>query len=74
MNWLKSMGTKSYTYHDIIAISTPLNWFGPRIRHTTVAALVKMGLEWKLWKECGRNYFIFCQTNIIPNFGNLLFP
>jgi hypothetical protein len=42
MNSLKSMGTELYTYHHIIAISTPLNWFGPRLRDTKVAALIEM--------------------------------
>jgi hypothetical protein len=62
MNWLKSVGIGFCTYHHIIAISTPLNWFGPRLRDITVATLVKMDLEWKIWKRCGWNYrnkFIF---------------
>jgi hypothetical protein len=44
MNGLNSMGTKFYTYHHIIVISTPLNWFGPRLRDITIATLIEMGL------------------------------
>jgi hypothetical protein len=45
---MKNMGTKFYIYHHIIAISTPMNWFGPRLRDITIATLAKMGLEWKM--------------------------
>jgi hypothetical protein len=47
MDWLQSMATKFYIYH-IIAVSTPLNWFGLRLRYITIAALVEIGLELKL--------------------------
>lgn len=44
------MVNKFYAYHHIIAVSTPLNWFGLRVRDITVTTLVEMGSEWKLKK------------------------
>jgi hypothetical protein len=34
--------------HRIIAISTPLNWSGPRRKGIATVTLVKIGLEWRL--------------------------
>jgi hypothetical protein len=42
---LKNNGTKIYVYHHIIAISTPLKWFGPRLKDIIIATFDKMGLE-----------------------------
>jgi hypothetical protein len=43
-NFIKDHGHKVYIYCHIIAISTPLNLFGPKLR----ATLVEVGLEWML--------------------------
>jgi len=48
MNSSENMSMKFYVYHHIIAISFSLNLSGPRQRDITTAALVEMGLEWKL--------------------------
>jgi hypothetical protein len=41
-------GHQVYIYTHIIAISTLLNLFGPKLKDITIATLKKMGLEWKL--------------------------
>jgi hypothetical protein len=57
MNLLKNMSTKFYTYRKIIAILASLSWFSPRQRDVMIAALIKMGLEWKQRERYGRNYW-----------------
>jgi hypothetical protein len=56
-----------HTHHQIITISTPLNWFGTRLRDITVATLVKMGIGMD-WFVC----FSFGVSHKITYIANLL--
>jgi hypothetical protein len=43
-------GTKNYIYLTT-AVSSPLNWHGPRLCVIPIATLAQLNLEWKLWKK-----------------------
>jgi hypothetical protein len=38
-----SMGTEFYIYHHIIAIWTPLNWFGPWLKDIPTSDFIENG-------------------------------